>query len=202
MNMEKHRRYKEAIGNVSPFARKVIFWSFVSLFCIHFDIYVGTAETTEAVNSMVTFFGIHFFGITKEKFWYFLLMLNLYHVVRFSFSVLKSIIIADSWTVFKNTLLVTEFDRGVSEAEIDSIDEKTKSGNMSGGIFIKKGEIKSTDPRRVAEKQRELLNQREFLLMMRRYNIMGFLEYFFSPIIFPAILSLWALLMLTIQVFC
>ena len=186
MNMEKHRKHKESIGNVSPFARKLIFWSFVSLFCIYGDIYVGTTEKTEATDNMVTLFGIGFFGITKEKFWYFLLTLNLYHSVNFTFSILKVIIIADSWTAFKDTLLVTKFDRGVSEAEIELIDEKLKYDDMHGKTNF----------------GQEAGNERELLLMMKRYNIMGFLEYFFSPIIFPAILSLWALVMLVIQVFC
>ena len=196
MNMEKHRRHKESIGNVSPFARKLIFWSFVALFCIYGDIYVGTTEKTETTDNMVTLFGIGFFGITKEKFWYFLLALNLYLTVKFAFSVLKIIIIADSWTAFKDTLLVAKFDKGVSEAEIELIDKKLKSGDMSGKTNLDGGKMEFTDP------EREAGNQRELLLMMKRYNIMGFLEYFFSPIIFPAILSLWALVMLVIQVFC
>ena len=196
MYLKIHRRHKEAIDDISPIARKVIFWSFVSLLCIYGDIYVGTAETTEITNNTVTLFGIQFFGITKEKFWYFLLTLNLYHAVKFSFSVLKVIIIADSWAAFKDIFLVAKFDRGISEAEVDLIDKKLKSGDMSGKTNVEGGKMELTDPERKAE------NQRELLLMMKRYNIMGLLEYFFSPIIFPAILGLWALVMLVIQVFC
>ena len=196
MDLKKHGRHKEAIGDISPIARKVIFWSFVSLLFIYGDIYVGTAETTEITNNTVTLFGIQFFGITKEKFWYFLITLNLYHAVKFSFSVLKIIIIADSWAALKDTLSVKESDRHDSEDEIESIDKKLQSDEMSGKTNLEGGRMEFTDPKREAE------NQRELLLMMKRYNIMGFLEYFFSPIIFPASLSLWALIMLVIQVFC
>ena len=196
MDLKKHGRHKEAIGDISPIARKVIFWSFVSLLFIYGDIYVGTAETTEITNNTVTLFGMQFFGITKEKFWYFLITLNLYHAVKFSFSVLKIIIIADSWAALKDTLSVKKSDRHDSEYEIESIDKKLQSGEMSGKTNLEGGRMEFTDPKREAE------NQRELLLMMKRYNIMGFLEYFFSPIIFPASLSLWALIMLVIQVFC
>ena len=44
-------------------------------------------------------------------------------------------------------------------------------------------------------------DNREMWLFMMKYRVMGFLEYFFAPIMFPTILAFWALFMLAMEVF-
>ena len=197
MNMEKHRKHKESIEDVFPFSRKIIFWSSVSLFCIYGGIYVGTEEIAGNMNNMTTLFGVQFFGVTENKFWYFLLIINIYYAIKFAFSVVRTVIVADSWSVFKDIISTTDFDRGMSEAKIHIIEKDIKSRSHMGGITkIDGGKMELSDPETKSE------NERELLLLMKYYHGMGLLEYFFAPIIFPACLSLWTLTMLVIQVLC
>ena len=41
----------------------------------------------------------------------------------------------------------------------------------------------------------------ETWLFMMKFRLMGFLEYFFAPIIFPTVLALWALFVLAMEVY-
>ena len=187
-NEQQTRRHKDAIGRIYPFARKVVFWSFASLFIICGDISIKDADASAAL------FGIHISNFTQKKFLFILLILTVYYGVKFIFSVIRNGIIANSWSVFKNNICTTGFDKGRSEAEIHQIERNINS--TSGKItHIDGGSVKLSDPRARDEDKRELL------LLMKRYNIVGFLEYFFAPIIFPALLFLCALAMLVIEVF-
>ena len=56
-------------------------------------------------------------------------------------------------------------------------------------------------PRITEGKDEEYIDKREVWLFMMKYRLMGFLEYFFAPIVFPIILSIWALCMLAMEVF-
>lgn len=193
MNMKRHRRHKEAIENVSPLSWKVIFWSSVALFCIYGGIYVGTEGTTVNTNNVTTLFGVQFFGITEKNFWCFLLIVNIYYAIKFSFSIVKVTMVAKSWSVFKDITSTTDSDRDSSKAEIDSIES---SDHMGGKVNLDGGRMELSDPEKRSE------NKRELLLFMKYYHGMGLLEYFFAPIFFPAFLSIWASIMLVIQVFC
>ena len=189
MNIEQQmKRHNDAVGKIYPYARKVIFWSFISIFIICGDISIRDA------NVSATLFGVQISNFTQKKLLFILLVMTIYCGTKFAFSVVRNGIIANSWSVFKNNIFTTDFDKGCSDAEIQQIEQNINS--IKGGTtHLDGGSIDLSDPKKEHEDKRKLL------LLMKRYNIIGFIEYFFAPIIFPTFLLLWASIILVKEVF-
>ena len=179
-----------------PSARKVILFSYIALFCIYGDMYIGTGSG----NNSVTLFGVQIFGITQKNFWIFLFIANIYCASIFMYFVIRSGKIAGSWSLFIDITFkrlnfysrsyITIFRRFLEKSIIKSKNPFHEETNMDDETLVSK------ELEQISE------DQRENLLLIGDHRVLGFLEYFFAPIIFPASLSLWALIMLVIQVFC
>ena len=199
-NIEKYiKRHEKSLKEVFPFARKVILFSFVSLFCIFGDMYIGT----ENANTSITLFGLQIFGITQKKFLLLLLIMNIYFFARFAFSVIKNIIIANSFSLFKDVIGIGNLDRYNEELNRMALEEMTSEliGNIKSEDHADSEIDANRENQEITNLEEETENKREILLMMK-YNVLGFLEYFFAPIFCPTILGLCALIMLVKQVFC
>ena len=176
-------RHKANIDRARPYVRMVIFWSSISLFYIFSDIHVGTANGLGDENNGTLIWGIRIFGVTEQKFLYFLLIVNFYHGIKFAFVIIRISIISNSWVAFRSLGWKT-FDRNFEGAKIEKIEDSIESNENTD----------PTDPERQSNE-----NRRETLLLMIRYYIMGLVEYFVAPIILPAILILWALTVLVFE---
>ena len=220
-NIDKYiKRHEKALREISPVARRVILFSSVSLFCTYGDMYIGTESVntgmenanagtenanagTENANASITLFGIQIFGITQTKFLLLLLIMNIYLLIRFVFSVIKNIVIANSFSLFKDVIGIGNLDK--YNEELNRIISEEMTSDLIGDMKSKDHADSEIDANRKDEEltnlEEKTENKREILLMMK-HNILGLLEYFVAPIIFPAILSLWASIMLVIQVFC
>ena len=102
--------------------------------------------------------------------------------------------LANSWMAFKDIVFKQKFDNNEIENQIDKIDQNIESNNQKGTTNIDGGNMTFTDPTKIDEEKREIL-------LFRKHPIIGFLEYF-TPMIFPACLGLWALIQLAAQVWC
>ena len=188
------KHHKKSVVYVHPQSRLIILWSFVSLFYIYGDISIGIREDQHNSANEVVVWGIPFVGITETTFIYFIFIMTIYFFMKFIFSIIRMHISCNSWMAFKEMISLSDYDVGWKEGE-----ERYKSPEPPVGISFS---VHSEGSPRVTEKKdEEYTDNREMWLFMMRYRLMGFLEYFFAPIIFPAVLAFWALFMLAMEVF-
>ena len=196
--------HKKSIANSRPQSRLVIFWSFVSLFYIYGDISIGTrGNQNNSVNEVVVW-GIPFFGITEITFLQFISIVTLYYLFKLIFSIVRVHILCNSLMAFKELISLSGYDirREKHEKRYRSPERPVGiSLSVSSGENPQSFDPQSTNPQITQKKDEEYIDNREMWLFMMKYRLMGFLEYFFAPILFPTILALWALFVLAMEVF-
>ena len=183
---ENHEKFNDRIEKYKDYVKEedirrtrkaTIFWSFISILYIYGDLHVNTIKTTGGVSGGATPWGIQIGGVTAEKFLIFLLVITLYYAFQFFFSALK---VSMKYKVYR---LIHYILTMPGEAV----------GWEEGGLEIHADK---------SGKDSEYDLKHERWLFMYKNRVVGFLEHFFAPIIFPALLSLWAVVSLGIKVFC
>ena len=181
--------------------RVSIFWSSISIFYIHSDLHLNIATTAEGVQGIATPWGIPVAGITEEKFLVLLFILTLYFMIKFLFFVLKAHRKSNIYIIFRHFY---------------SVGDDTKSFHTGGGSYfdlkyqrtfeksipsVVLGEPTTEQSANDDYSDSKLRQRYDTWLFMYHYRFVGFLEYFFAPIIFPASVGLWALIQLAAQVY-
>ena len=164
--------HKDKIGNARRSSRIVVLWSFISLFYIHGGMRIGTEEAYQKASEAVVVWGIPVIGITERVFLFFLLIVILYFTINFAFVTIRIHLAANSWLALKEILCISDHDKGYFDASAQ-LDHANEN----------------------------IARESEFALLMVQHPVMGFLEYLFAPILFPAILSLWAIIVLLVRAF-
>ena len=166
--------------------RKIsVFWSFISIFYVHSDLHLNITEIAEDTRG-ITPWGVPIAGITEEKFLHFLFIMVLYFIIKFFFSMIKINRDTNIANIFMHFLSVDGFSVGL----------QTGDGSRKEIIQrFKAARLSKDDP------DNNYIERRRYTwLFIYRYRIIGFLDYFFTPIFFPAILGFWALIVLAIRV--
>ena len=180
--------YRDHVGDErNRRTRKIsVFWSFISIFYVHSDLHLNITEIAEGTRGIVTPWGIPITGVTEEKFLHFLFIMVLYFIIKFVFSMIK---------INKDTNIVNIFMHFLS---VDDFSVGLQTGDGSRKEIIqqfKMARLSEDDP------DNNYIERRRYTwLFIYRYRIIGFLDYFFTPILFPAILGFWALIVLAIRV--
>ena len=188
------KHHKKSIINTRPQSRLSVFWSFVSLFYIYGDISIGIRDNQTDTVSEVVVWGIPFVGITETTFLSIVFIMTLYYSLKSIFSIIRVHIFCNSLMAFKEVISLSSFDIGWKGHEQTYRNLKAPVGiSLSGHL--------EGNPQITERKDEEYVDKREVWLFMMEYRLMGFLEYFFAPIIFPSILAFWALCMLAMEVF-
>lgn len=172
--------HKREVAKVRRAGRLTVLWSFISLFFVYGDMTIGVDEGNRSSGEAAIVWGIPIIGITEETFLFFLLIMTMYYMVNFVFVIVRVHIMSNSWQALKVILCMpmSEKDKAWSEIELEEEVEQQFAGKNTEG----------SDEQKAAEAE-----NRELIRLMIRYRLMGFLEYFFAPIFFPAVLCLWAL---------
>ena len=169
------KTHKKSIGDTRQSSKRTVLWSSVSLFYIYGDITIGTNGNQQDTGSEAVVWGIPFIGITEMTFVSFVFIITLYFFAKMIFSIIRIHIICDSWMVFKEMLSLSDRDVHQNEAMLQEYGRRSEND----------------------DKDRHNL---ETWLFMMKYRLMGFLEYFFAPIIFSTVLAFWALFMLVMEI--
>lgn len=173
---EKYQDYlqKESIRRIR---KATIFWSFISILYIFGDLHVNAIKATGGMSGGVTPWGIQISGVTTEKFLMFLLIVTAYYSFQLFFSTVKVFMKYRVCRLVHYLLTMPGEDVGREKAGLE--------------IHAAKSGIDSNYDRK-----------HERWLFMYKNRVVGFLEHFFAPIIFPVLLSLWAVTSLGIKVLC
>ena len=170
--LEGHRK---EIDGVQKSARQTLFWSFVSLFYILGNMHIGVRETHQNTDGEISVWGIPIFGISEKTFLTFLLIMTSYRAIIFLFLILKIHMVGNLLLALKEIICASQYDAAWKEARLEE--------------------------NSVTETDEEYRRNRDVWLFMMDHRFMGMLEYFFAPILFPALLSLAALVMLATRVY-
>ena len=188
------KHHKKSIISTRPQSRLAVFWSFVSLFYIYGDISIGIRDNQTDTVSEVVVWGIPFVGITETTFLSIVFIMTLYYSLKSIFSIIRVHILCNSLMAFKEMISLASFGIGWKEYGQTYRNPKAPVGNSFSGHL-------EGNPWITERKDEEYIDKREVWLFMMKFRLMGFLEYFFAPIVFPIILSIWALCMLAMEVF-
>ena len=188
------KHHKKSIISSRPRSRLAVFWSFVSLFYIYGDISIGNREYQNDTVNEVVVWGIPFVGITETTFLSIVFIMTLYSSLKSMFSIIRVHILCNSLMAFKEMISLSGFDIGWKEHE-----ERYQTPEPPVGISFSGHSERG--PQITEKKDERYIDNREVWLFMIKYRLMGFLEYFFAPIIFPTILAFWALCILAMEVF-
>ena len=167
--------------------RKVaVFWSFASILYVHSDLHLNIYETDENTKGIITPWGIPVTGITEDKFCAFLLIMVLYFIIKFIYSIWKinrdtniRYIFMHFWSIVDHTKDLHTNDDSRKKL-ISQFEEKIYS---------------RPDPVQIDTKE-EYKRKYYTWLFIYRYRVIGLLDYFFAPIFFPVILGFLALISL------
>ena len=163
--------------------RALVLWSFIPILYICGDLHlnIGTAKIS----------GIPVDGITEEKFLYFLFIMILYFIIKFALYVVKVIF-----------MIRAERDMNICEFFVHFRSMKDRTGNSSRKDLRKKfkGNISVHESNMPLDPKFE--RRYHTWLFVHRHNIIGFIDCFFGPIIFPACLGLWAFAILVFRILC
>ena len=170
------KTHKKSIGDTRQSSKRTVLWSSASLFYIYGDITIGTNGSQQDTGSEAVVWGIPFIGITEMTFESLIFIMTLYFFVKTIFSIIRVHIICDSWMAFKEMLSLSDRDVDRNEAMLQEYEHRSKNDD-------------------------ENKHNLETWLFMMKFRLMGFLEYFFAPIIFPTVLAFWALFVLAMEVF-
>ena len=170
------KQHKEKVEFTRRSARLVVFWSFISLCYTLGDLKISTSENSFAP------WGIKLEGITSDKINVLLLILTTYFFANFLFVMTKVHLMANSILAIKDMVSVgdseEEFQRGLPPSRVN-MDDMAKD-----------------------RRREEVEKWRDTWLMMLRYPIFGFLEYFFASAIFPFLLYVGSTVMLLREIVC
>ena len=199
--VEIYKTYVEEEANRRT-RRITVFWSSVSIFYIHGDLHLNIATTAEAVNGTATPWGIPIAGITEAKFLVVLSILTLYFITKFAFFVIKAHRKVNIWLIVKRLCSVDEhtksFHTGMGSF-FDLKQNRTFEKAIPRAILGDRATRKSTDD---DYSDSQLRQRYDTWLFMYHYRIVGSLEYVFAPLIFPALLSIYAISVLAVELFC
>lgn len=182
---EDHKEFTDRIAkyenyvkeeNVRRTRKATIFWSFISIFYIYGDLHVYTIKATGGMGGSVTPWGIRIGGLTEEKFMAFLFIMALFYAFQFFFFVLKVYMKYEVYRLIHYVLTMPGEAEGWERAELEN---HARDSGKDGEYDLK----------------------HERLLFMHKHRVVGLLEHFFAPIFFPALLSLWAVSRVGIEVF-
>ena len=178
---ENHEEFNDCIEKYKDYVKEesirrtrkaTIFWSFISILYIYGDLHVNTIKTTGGAAP----WGIQIGGVTAEKFLIFLFIITLYYIFQLFFSIVK---ISMKYKVYRLIhYILTMPGEGVGWEEAGLEIHAENSGKDSNYDL-----------------------KHERWLFMYKNRVVGLLEHFFAPIIFPVLLSLWALVSLGVKVF-
>ena len=193
------KHHKKSIANTRPKPRLIVFWSFVSLFYVYGDISIGNRGNQDNSVNEVVVWGVPFIGIAETTVLSFVFILILYHFLKLMFSIVRVHILCNSLMAFKEFISLSGYDTGWNEHE-ERYGNHERLVGISLSVRSERG-LRVTDPRSTERKDEEYIDNREMWLFMMKYRLMGFLEYFFAPIVFPIVLAFWALFVLAMEVF-
>ena len=163
--------------------KSAILWSSISIFYTLGDLHLNVADTGNEGKGYAVAWGIPITGITEDKLLIFLLIVSSYFLAKFFFFVLKLHrqfkiiqILNCFWSLRKDKFTVM-FHTPTQGSYVD---------------FQRK-----ISPEPIYKHR----NTYDTWLFMYHYRIVGLLEYFFAPLIFPAILGICAIVTLAVELF-
>ena len=167
--------------------RALVLWSFIPILYICGDLHLNIGTT----NKMAKFLGIPVDGITEDKFLWFLLIMVFYFIIKFILYVVKIIF-----------MIKAERDMNICEFFMHFWSMKDRTGNNSRKDLREKfkGNISVHESNMPLDPKFE--RRYHTWLFVHHHNIIGFIDYFFGPIIFPACLGLWAFVILVFRILC
>ena len=179
-----------------------ILWSSISIFYTLGDLHLNVADTYNEDKGNAIAWGIPITGITEDKLLIFLLIISFYFLAKFLFSIIKihrQLIITQLfghfWSLRKDEL-TRGFHTYTQGSYVDfQRSESTKEKNQfqtMGGV-VKPGR---TDKSISGNKSKF-----DTWLFMYHYWVVGLLDYFFAPVLFPLILGICAIVTLAVELF-
>ena len=171
--------------------RALVFWSFIPILYLHGDLRLNIATTTTNSGETAKFWGIPVDGITEDKFLCFLFIMILYFIVKFVFYVVKII-----------PMMKTKKDTNICKIFVHFLSLKDRTGNGSRKELREKFRENISVHESNTPFDSKFESRYHTWLFVHRYYIIGFIDYLFSPIIFPALLGLWAFAILVVRILC
>ena len=181
-----------------------ILWSFISIFYVLGDLGLNVAHTgnEEEVSAIVR--GILITGITESKLLIFLIIILAYFVIKFIFSTWKlhrqlngTRLLKHFWTLHKGEF-TTGFVTSPKPSYLELHCSESFSESIKEEVLENTVEPKQPDDESISANRKRY----DIQLFMYYYRIVGSLEYIFAPLIFPALLSVCAIVLLAVELFC
>ena len=177
-----------------------ILWSSISIFYILGDLHLNVADTGNEEKGNAIAWGIPITGITEDKLLIFLLIMSLYFLAKFVFSIIK----------LHRQLIITQLFDHFWSLRKDEFTKGSHTDSQGSYLAFQRNETTKEKNRpfpRIVGSEIDLSisenkNKFDTWLFMYHYSVVGLLEYFFAPVIFPAILGICAIVTLAVELIC